>query len=105
MASEVYITAEFECDLFDSLAYLTEVLHASGAAERLANEIDAAKELLAEHPFLDAVSERLQMADLGYREHLVLNYVIVYKVKNNVVWFLRLFHQRQSYGRFIIEWR
>ena len=28
-----------------------------------------------------------------------------YKVEVETVWFLRLFHQRQSYGRFVLEWR
>ena len=105
MASEVRVTAEFEYDLLDSLAYLVETLHAPGAAERLVNEVDAAKELLAENPFLGAVSEQLQTRNLDYRERFVLNYVIVYKVKDNVVWLLRLFHQRQAYGRFVVEWR
>ena len=34
-----------------------------------------------------------------------MNYVIVYKADDDVVWLLRLFHQRQSLGRFVIEWR
>ncbi len=89
--------------MLDALAYLADALHAPGAALRLASEVDAAKELLAENPFLDAVSDRLPGS--GYREHLVMNYVIVYKADDDVVWLLRLFHQRQSLGRFVIEWR
>ena len=103
MASEVRVTAAFECDLLDALAYLADALHAPVAALRLASEVDAAKELLAENPFLDAVSGRLPGS--GYREHLVMNYVIVYRADDDVVWLLRLFHQRQSLGRFVIEWR
>ena len=103
MASEVRVTAAFECDLLAALAYLADALHAPGAALRLASEVDAAKELLAENPFLDAVSGRLPGS--GYREHLVMNYVIVYRADDDVVWLLRLFHQRQSLGRFVIEWR
>ncbi len=102
MATEIRVSAAFEQDLFDALAYLENVLHESGAAKRLMEEIDAAEELIAESPFLDAVYYQAHGSD--YRRHFVMNYVIVYKVEEGCIWFLRLFHQRQSYGRFVVEW-
>ncbi len=105
MASEVRVTEAFETDLLDALSYLSNSLHAPNAAERLMRAVDAAKELLAENPYIDAVSERLGQGGRSYREHFVMSYAIVYKVEEKTVWLLRLFHQRQSYGRFVVEWR
>ena len=105
MTFEVRVTEAFEADLLDALSYLSGSLHAPDAAARLMRAVDVVKDLLAENPFLDAVSERLGRKGHAYREHFVLNYVIVYKVEVETVWFLRLFHQRQSYGRFVLEWR
>lgn len=105
MAFKVHVAEAFEADLLDALSYLSGNLHASDAAERLMCAVDATKKLLAENPFIDAVSERLGSRQDAYRAHLVMNYLIVYKVERGAVWFLRLFHQRQSYGRFVLEWR
>lgn len=104
MASEVHVTEAFEYDLHNALAYLEETLGEPGAAERLMYGIDAAQVLLSEQPFLNALSRKPWAWGQNYREHFVLNYVVVYTIKDDGVWFLRLFHQRQSYGRFVVEW-
>lgn len=66
--------------------------------------VDGSKELLASHPYVDAVSDKPGFAEGRYREHLAHNYVIVYKVIEDEVVFLRFFHQTQLYQRFVMEW-
>lgn len=67
-------------------------------------EVDRAKALLVEQPFIHAVSKKLHLSDRAYREHFVLNYVIVYQIGDDEVLFLRFFHQSQLYERFVMEW-
>lgn len=103
MAYSVYVSKAFEDDLFDIVAYLES--HASGGVvEGVLRAVDKAKAALAVHPFMHAISRKPSLSDRGYRECFVLSYVIVYRVEENKVLFLRLFHQAQLYERLVMEW-
>lgn len=104
MAFEVHITEAFEDDVKQTLSYLEDSLGSPKAAESLMASIDDAVELLAEQPFLHAVSKRSASSAHPYRIHSVKNYVIAYAIKGAEVWLLRLFHQAQLYERFISDW-
>ena len=104
MGYSVRITEAFEEDLFDVLTYLIETRGAHGAAERIMREVDGAKALLVTQPFIHAVSKKSRFGDFAYREHFIKGYVIVYRIAEEEVLFLRFFHQAQLYERFVMEW-
>ncbi|WP_270296484.1 type II toxin-antitoxin system RelE/ParE family toxin [Eggerthella sinensis] len=104
MGYSVRVTEAFEDDLFGVLAYLIEACGANGAAERIVQEVDRAKALLAVQPFIRAASKKSRLGDFAYREHFIKGYVIVYRMSGEEVLFLRFFHQTQLYERFVMEW-
>ena len=79
------------------LGYLTTRLGNPQAAERLMREIDRITEILQSTPLIHRVSTKPFLAEQGLREHFVLNYVIVYKVEEDAVILVNLFHQTQDY--------
>ena len=55
--------------------------------------------MIAAFPAIKAVSKKPELRRLGYREYFGENYVIVYRVQEDAVYLLRLFHQSQDYER------
>ncbi|CDD76674.1 putative uncharacterized protein [Cryptobacterium sp. CAG:338] len=53
---------------------------------------------------IHSVSRKFYLSSGGYREHLVGNYVIIYRIEGSLVILCRLFHQRRNYQQFVIEW-
>lgn len=93
----------FDSDLEETVGYLTGTLCSAHAAMKFLDEVERVAELVSENPFLNAVSGRFG-CDRGLREQPILNYVAVYRVVDDEVVFLRLFHQMQKYERFVVEW-
>lgn len=104
MAYSVGRTLAFEEDLRSTVSYLIEQLGSSQAASKLFDEVERAIDILGETPFVCAPSRKPCLRGRGYREYLLDDYVIVYKVEGNEVWLLRLFHQKQLYERFVMDW-
>lgn len=104
MEYSVRVTEAFEDDLFDVLAYLIETCGANGAAERVLQEVDSAKALLAVQPFIRAESRKARLRDISYCEYFIMGYVIVYRIAGDEVLFLRFFHQTQLYECLVMEW-
>lgn len=104
MGYSARVAEAFEDDLFEVLAYLIESHGANDAAGCIMQEVDRAKTLLTEQPFIHAVSSKPRFAERSYREHFIKGYVIVYRIVGEEVLFLRLFHQAQLYERFVMEW-
>lgn len=104
MAFKVIVSEAFEDDMREALSYLVERSGSALAAKNLMRAIDSAKEELAANPFMYAVSRKPQFATYQYRERYVQKRVIIYRVEENAVLFLRLFHQAQRYERFVVKW-
>ena len=104
MAYEVDRALSFEEDLNAAASYLIEELGSPQSASSLFDEVEHAIEVLEEMPFIHAVSKRLNLREWAYREYPVKNYVIIYRVEGDKVYFLRLFHQTQLYERFVSDW-
>lgn len=101
MTYEVKATSSFEQDVIDVANYLALSFSSPSGIDRLINELERIKSIFAATPFLNAISNKSLLKKRSYREHYILNYVIVYRIENDVVYLIRLFHQRQNYENLI----
>lgn len=105
MGYEVLRTEAFEDDYDHAVQYLIFKQGSLEAARRLADEIDDTREVLKANPFVRAISTKEYCQNRSYREYPLSRYLIVYVVEKEAVIWLRLFHQRQSPERQVIDWR
>ncbi len=102
MAYEPLRTARFEYDYSSILDYLRYDLGSPQRAAHLVKEMSRIKSLLVANPFINAVSSKEGLSERGFREQIILNYVIIYSVTDSAVIFARMFHQSQDYeSRFL----
>lgn len=101
MPCEVVFTASFEAEYDAVLNYQVHTLCAPSAARAFIDGIDEAVEALGATPKKNAVSRKAALGNLELREHLVRNYVVVYRIVAGQVVLEHLFHQRQDYARLI----
>ena len=105
MASSVCISEAFEADLRSILDYYRDELDMPSEACRFMEEVDEAKELIAEVPFVHSVSGKAGLRERGCREHFVRGYALIYRIEaEGAVLFLRLLHQSQLASRQVVEW-
>ena len=105
MVSNVWISETFEADLHSILNYYCDELGMPTEARRFMEEVDRAKELIAEVPFVHSASNKAGLRERGCREHLVGGYELIYRVEaEGTVLFLRLLHQSQLASRQVIDW-
>ena len=105
MASDVWISEAFEVDLRSILDYYCDELGMPSEGRRFMEEVDEAKELIAEVPFVHSVSSKAGLRERECREHLIRGYTLIYRVGvENTVLFLRLLHQSQLASRQVIDW-
>ena len=97
MGYSVVFIQEFEADYDAILGYLSVQSGSPQAAIALMDSFDAAVELLADNPLINAVSLKPQLAAHECRAHHVGSYVIVYTVRDEMVVFVGMFHQRQLF--------
>lgn len=97
MTYELEASNEFEVDVDESVAYISNELKSPRAALSLLEELRDAFDCLKEDPFLAAISRKPVLRSHECREYLVKNYVIVYKVRANTVSLMGFYHQRQLY--------
>ena len=97
MAYRLIYTSSFESEYDAIIAYLIEDLGSPKAAKHLADEMDRAGEMLADKPLANALSRKPSLNKLELREHLVNNYVVVYRIEDEDVYLLHMFHQTQNF--------
>ncbi|MBQ9955220.1 MAG: type II toxin-antitoxin system RelE/ParE family toxin [Eggerthellaceae bacterium] len=95
------VTAAFERDYDDALAYLTYNLKSPQAATRLMDEMDKAFAQIAGNPLINAISRKPSLARLEYREQRAANYVLLYGIEGDDVVVKRLFHMSQAYEEYV----
>ncbi len=71
MVSNVWISEAFEADLHSILNYYCDELGMPTEARRFMEEVDRAKELIAEVSFVHSASNKAGLRERGCREHLV----------------------------------
>lgn len=101
MAFEVRNTPQFEADYDSALDYLINALGSRDGALHLMDEMDRVEKLLKDNPFINAISRKSELCTCQCREQLIMNYVILYTVVDDVVMYLRFFHQMQDYEHLI----
>lgn len=101
MAHRVLYTDSFEREYDEIVCYHIEHINSPKAAENFIDAMDHALSLLAEMPAANAISTKPGFDSLELREHLVMNYVLVYRIEGDAVYLLHLFHQSQDFARYI----
>lgn len=97
MPHRVVSTDTFVAQYESIILYLVDVLAAPQAAGKLLEAMDRMRDTLAEMPTIRAVSRKPSLEELGLREYLVRNYVVLYRVESNVVYLEHIFHTSQDY--------
>ena len=89
--------SEFDDDLDAIIGYHVKQLAAPKAARTLLDDLDNAIDLIQRFPTVNAVSSKPLLAELGYREQFVRNYVVLYRFDGETVYVARMFHLTQDY--------
>ena len=97
MAYEIIYTETFEREYDEILQYLVMRLHTPQAAQALMTALDDTCSLLADNPELKALSSKPMLEELGFREWLVKNYVVVYRAEDDFLYLEHIFHQSQDF--------
>ena len=97
MTYKIVPAEPFEQEYDKIIRYLVEDLGSPDAARSLLNSMEEVRQSLADNPLLHAVSRKRIPESLELRECLVRNYVVVYRVANDVVFLEHIFHQRQDF--------
>lgn len=97
MAYKLTQSAQFEESLFTIIEYLVRHFGTDSAPKRLMRSIDRIMSILKSTPYIKALSQKPMLAAEGLREYYFMSYVILYKVKDNTVTLVNLFHQSQNY--------
>ena len=87
-------------DLDEAYAYLYE--RNPGAARRFARQVLSAVARLQEHPHLGAVAGDLPPKG-RYRHRVVGHYRLIYRIRRNAIWILRVWDARQDLRRLRTE--
>lgn len=81
MASSVWVSEAFEADLRSILDYYRDELGMPSEACHFMEEVDEAKELIAEVPLMHSISGKAGLRERGCREHFVRGYALVYRIE------------------------
>lgn len=99
MGYRIAATETFAHEYENVLDYLVDVLGSAQAATSLVDALDNVESILSEQPEINAISPKSALLVLDLREHFVKNYVLVYRIEDEVVYLEHLFHQSQDFGR------
>ena len=91
-------TDRAETDLEEILEYLSE--YSTGAAERLAHNIDERCRVLSENPMLGRAREEL---GIGVRSLVVDKYLLFYRIRDDSIRILRILHGSRKITRKMIK--
>ena len=101
MAFNLVISSAAKNEYEAIAAYLAETVCNPKAAAEFCDEFDWQLSLVCEMPYMRSLSHLPELAALGYRSVCVGNYVILYKVMEDMVYVAHIFHQRQDYARLV----
>lgn len=101
MTYRVEILDEAQRELKSIIEYLLNVLKSPQAADNLLCEFDRQVDLIAPNPSVFAVSNLPELASKGYRTAHINNYIMLYTLRNDVIYIAHIFHQRQDYARLV----
>ena len=101
MAHSFVATEAFERDYDSALAYIAYELGAPRAASRMIDMMQRSVDKITENPLINAVSAKSTLEALEYREELVGNYVMLYRVEGDAIVAKRLFHMSQDYESYV----
>jgi toxin ParE1/3/4 len=96
---EVQWTSLAKEDLISAIAYISDMLKASAAAEKLLNDIEKETAVLAENPYLFPLSHDEHLAHRGIRHVVVKNYMLFYTVNEDAgtVTIIRMLYARRDW--------
>lgn len=99
MVYNLIITERAEQLLDDCVYYLIYKLKNEQAAGHLLDKIDKIYDRLEENPFQFPECRDKYLKYLGYRDAVLpdMNYVVIFKVENDNVYVLGVFHQLENY--------
>ncbi len=101
MAYKVFILAGAQREFEQIVAYLLNGLESQQAAEGFIEEFQRQVTLIGENPYIFAVSKMPELATKGYRVAFINRYVMLYTIRDDDIFIVHLFHQRQDYARLV----
>lgn len=101
MAYEVVSLAKFELEFESIIMYLVDILGTLKAACNLIEGLENMRSVLEVTPEIKAISKKPSLNQHQYREYLVKNYVVVYRVDGNKVLLEHIFHSKQNFEAYI----
>lgn len=81
--------------------YITHALGSPSAAKAFMDEFDDCLDSLRELPEMCPVSRLDGPRQLGYRVALVKNYVLLYRLQEETIYIMHIFHQSQDYAHLV----
>jgi addiction module RelE/StbE family toxin len=90
-----------EQDLVDLVSYFAA--ENPRAASAMLNHVEDSLKSLQSHPFVGRVPHNPKLTALGYRVLVIENYLVFYKVKDNVVLVHRILHGARDLLRLLSE--
>ena len=99
MAYEAVILDEAKREFRGIVDYLCNVLESPQAAANFMDEFEHQVSVISDNPELFALSRLPELAARGYRTAHVNNYIMLYKVADDLVIIAHIFHQTQDYAR------
>ncbi len=96
---EVQWTSLAKEDLVSAITYISDVLKAPIAAEKLLDAIEKEATVLAENPYLFPLSQDKRIARRGIRHEKVKNYFLFYTIKEDTktVTIIRMMYARRDW--------
>ena len=98
MACRVLFSESFDYELDAITQHLARKLGSYAAARKLVDGIESACGHISCFPEIAPISRKGGLAFEGLREYLIDDYVIVYRVEDECIFFEHLFHRLQDYG-------
>lgn len=101
MLYNLIITERAEQLLDNAISYILYQLKNRQAAKHLLNSVERIYERLQENPFQFPECKDKYLEYKGYREAVFpdMKYIIIYRVENNNVFVLGIFHQSEQYEK------
>lgn len=100
MACRVELTRAAQRDRDSAVEYLLDARGKTAAAAFLGG-LDGVLEQLRLYPYMHPASQEARLARMGYRKALFGSYLALYRVEDEQVMVMRIFHQRQDYARLV----
>jgi len=105
MMYKVNYTTPAEEDLISILEYISTILKAPSAAEKLLNEIEKHTGKIEENPFIFPLEKDEYLINIGIRHILIKNYFLFYTIEEdkNTVSIIRIIYARRDWINILKE--